>query len=402
MRVAVCRDSKAQHIQRIPCFDNSHSSTMRLSQPPTLLSLLFVILSTTHTSTARPQNARDQELAESQYRYLDKLDKRGCSGTVCGWSGQLCCTGGQTCSTNSAGQAECVAGSAPAAQPQNGNGQWQYFVTTFVESELTTVTSTYSSALAGASAAAGGASCDSSMNESPCGTICCAVGQYCAFAGQCAASNGQGGSSSYFASITTTAEASTATAFIRPTSNAATTVTSTGSATTTVPFQTPSASASGAGSAAGMTSTTSNNGLSGGQIAGIVIGVLAGIILLLLLCFLCCFKGLLDGILSLLGIRGRRRKETTYIEERRSHHHSGGSGAATGGRRWFGAGPSRVDRPKKSSSGIGGFTWVAGLLAALAICLGLQRKRTERREKSEYTGSSYSYTDSYITSQSES
>ena len=399
MRVGECRTQKLE----VPPThsDNSHSTIMRLPQPPTLLSLLFVILSTTHTSSARPQNARDQELFESQYRYLDKLDKRGCSGTVCGWSGQLCCTGGQTCSTNSAGQAECVAGSAAAAQPQNGNGQWQYFVTTYVESELTTVTSTYSSVLAGASApAVAGSSCDSSMNESPCGTICCAVGQYCAFAGQCAASNGQGGSSSYFASITTTAESSTATEFIRPTSNAATTVTSTGSATTTVPFQTPSASASGAGSAAGMTSTTSNNGLSGGAIAGIVIGVLAGIILLLLFCFLCCFKGLLDGILSLLGIRGRKRRETTYIEERRSHHHSGGSGAAGGGRRWFGAGPSRVDRPRKQSSGIGGFTWVAGLLAALAICLGLQRKRTEKREKSQYSGSSYSYTDSYDTSAS--
>jgi len=374
---------------------------MRLSQPPTLLSLLFIILSTAHTSTARPQNARDQELVESQYRYLDK---RTCAGTVCGWSGQLCCTGGQSCSTNSAGQAECVGGSAAGAQQENGNGQWQFYTTTYVESELTTVTSTYSSffgaeTTTAVAPVATGLNCDSSMNESPCGSICCAVGQYCAVAGQCAASNGQGGSSSYFASIITTAAPSTATAFIRPTSNAETTVTSTGSATTTVPFQTPSASASGASSAAGMSSTTSNNGLSGGAIAGIVIGVIAGIIILLLLCAFCCFKGLLDGCLGFFGLRNRRRKETTIIEERRTHH-SGGGAAASRGRNWFGARPARVDRPKKDS-GIGGLTTVAGILAALAICLGLQRRRNDKREKTQYSGSSY-YSDSYITSQSKS
>ena len=372
---------------------------MRLLQPQAFLCLLFTILSTSHISSARPQNAREQELLEAQYRYLDK---RACAGTVCGWSGQLCCTGGQACSTNSAGQAVCIASSAPGAQQLNANGQWQIYTTTFVESELTTLTSVYSSLLGAATAAAPaatGISCDSSMNESPCGTICCAVGQYCAFAGQCAPSNNQGGSSTYFASITTAPAPSTATAFIRPTSNAATTVTSTGSATTTVPFQAPSASASGASSAAGMTSTTSNNGLSGGAIAGIVIGVIAGIILLLLLCAFFCFKGLLDGILSFFGLRSRRRRETTYIEERRTHHGSGGA-AASGGRNWFGRGPSRVDRPKQKSSGLGGLTWVAGILAALAICLGLQRRRTERREKSNYSESSY-YSDSYITSASE-
>ena len=365
---------------------------MRFSPPATLLSLIFTILSTTHSSNARPQNARDQELFEAQYRYLDK---RTCAGTVCGWSGQLCCTGGQSCTTNSAGQAECVAGSSGGSQLQNANsnGQWQVFVTTYVESELTTVTSTYSSFLGGntAAPAATAAQCDISMNESPCGSICCAVGQYCAVAGQCAASNGQGGSSSYGASVMTPAP-STATAFIRPTSNVATTVTSTGSATTTVPFQTPSASASGASSAAGMTSTTSTNGLSGGAIAGIVIGVIAAILLLLLLFFCFCVRGI-------LGFGGRKKKRTTYIEERESRHHHGassGGAAAGGGRTWFGTRPARVDRPKKKDSGIGGFTWVAGFLAALALCLGLRRNKKERREKSDYSGSSYSYTDSYI------
>ena len=369
---------------------------MLLSQPPTLLSLLFTILSSTHTTNARPNAPR--ELLEAQYHYLSE---RSCAGTVCGWSGQLCCTGGQTCSTNSQGQAECVGGSSSPQQAQaNGNGQWQYFVTTYVESELTTVTSTYSSVLNAASTAAAapaisGISCDTSMHESPCGTLCCAVGQYCAYAGQCAASNNEGGSSTYGASFTATVAPSTATAFIRPTSNAATTVTSTGSATTTVPFQTPTSAMSTASSAPGMAATSSNNGLSGGAIAGIVIGVIAGIILLLALCACFCAKGIIDGILDFFGLRSRRRREETYIEERRTHHAGGG------GRTWYGGriNPSRVDRPKKSS-GIGGLGWVAGLLAALALCLGLQRRQQEKRAKTEYSGSSYSYSD--YTSESES
>jgi len=375
---------------------------MLLSQPPTLLSLLFTILSTTHTSTARPQLPK--ELLESQYHYLSE---RSCAGTICGWNGLLCCSSGQSCSTNSAGQAACIAGTQQA-NVKNANGQWEYYTTTYTASELTIVTSTYSSffgaeSTAAAAPAVTAISCDSSMNESPCGTLCCAVGQYCAYAGQCAASNGAGGSSSYFASITTQAATSTATAFIRPTSNAQTTVTSTGSATTTVPFMTPSASASatGASSAAGMSSTTTNNGLSPGAIAGIVIGVLAALFILFLLCAFFCFKGLLDSLLGLLGLRKRKRKETTIIEERRHHHSGGGTATGGGGRKWFGAGPSRVDRRKKKSSGIGGLGWVAGLLAALAICLGCQRKRPVRKQKSEYAASSYSYTDGSYVSESE-
>lgn len=374
---------------------------MLLSQPPTLLSLLFTILSTTHTTTARPQASK--ELLESQYHYLSE---RSCAGTICGWNGLLCCSTGQSCSTNSAGQAQCVTGSGAGALQENAqdaNGQWQIFTTTYTASELTVITSTYSSLLGAQNTAAAapvaGMSCDTSMNESPCGTICCAVGQYCAYAGQCAASNDAGESSSVFGQVITQAATSTATAFIRPTSNAATTITSTGSATTTVAFMTPSAVASGAAGAAGMTTTT-NNGLSPGAIAGIVIGVLLGLFLLFLLCAFFCFKGVLDAFLGLFGLRNRRRRETTIIEERR-HHHSGGGTAAGGGRRWFGVGPAKVDRPKKKSSGIGGAGWVVATLGTLAICLGLRRKQTGRRQKSEYSTSSYSYTDGSYTSESE-
>lgn len=371
---------------------------MLLSQPPTLLSLLFSILSSTHTSDARP-NARDRELLESQYHYLSE---RSCAGSVCGWSGQLCCTSEQACSTNSLGQAECVASSSADT---SGEGQWEYYTTTYVESELVTMTSTYSSFFAAESTTTAAPapvisaiSCDNSMNESPCGTICCAVGQYCAFAGQCAASNGNSDlSSSYLNSvISTTTAAATNTAFIRPTTNVATTVTSTGSMTTTVPFMTASASASSASSAAGMTATTANNGLSAGAIAGIVIGVLLGLFLLFLFCAFYCFKGLLDGILSFFGLRNRRRRGEVVEEERYSHH---GRPSGGGGRTWYGgtARPARVDRPKQD--GLGGFLGVAGILGALAIFLGFKRRR-DRKAKTETSASSYSYSD--YSSESES
>lgn len=371
---------------------------MLYSQPPTLLALLFTILSSTHTSNARP-SPRDRELLESQYHYLSE---RNCAGSACGWSGQLCCASNQACSTNSLGQAECVAGSSA----DTVQGQWEYYTTTIVGSELVTMTSTYSSFFGAESKTAVAAapvisaiSCDTSMNESPCGTICCAVGQYCAFAGQCAASNGNSGLSSSYQNpvVSTTATAvATNTAFIRPTTNVATTITSTGSMTTTVPFMTASASASSVGSAAGMTATTANNGLSGGAIAGIVIGVLFGLFLLFLFCAFYCFKGLLDGLFGFFGLRSRKRRGEVIEETRYSHH---GQASGGGGRTWYGgaARPARVDRPKKDGFGVLG---VAGVLGALAIFLGLKRQR-DKKAKTETTASSYSYSD-YSSESSES
>lgn len=194
-------------------------------------------------------------------------------------------------------------------------------------------------------------------------------------------------SSFYYSSVTV---AASGTAFVRPTSNTVQTVTSTGSATTTVPFQ--SASPTVGGATAGMTATTANNGLSPGAIAGIVIGVLLGILLLLLICAFCCFKGLLDSVMAFLGVGPKKRRtEETYIEERHSHHHSGGGG---GGRAWFGANrPARIDRPKKDSGGLGGAGAVAAGLGALAVVLGLKRKRDRKDKESYGTRSSYSYSD---------
>ena len=380
-----------------------HSTTMRLILSPitfTLLCILSIQISALPTNpTAEDNNLK--QLLESQYHYLSARD----CANPCGYPGsQICCGTGQTCSTNSAGQAACAGSSTGSTSgSQQGaaqnNGQWQYQTVTYVSSGLETYTTTYSSffgAAASAPAAVGsGNSCHPEMGESPCGgSLCCATGQYCAYTGQCAASNNNGVDSSSVLTFEATSTA-TASAFVRPTSNAAVTVTSTGSATTTVPFVTPTAggaSASGS-SLPAMTATTSNNGLSAGAIAGIVIGVLAGLFFLFIICAILCCKGLIDGFLDFFGLRSRRKRKETYIEE--EHRHSG--------RTWYGARrPTTVVSEKKKSSGIGGVTGIAGALGLLAIGLGLKRRNDRKRSEraaSRYTESSY---DSYYSDTSPS
>ncbi len=378
------------------CGARLHSSnfgtflTMRFSQPPTLLSLLAIVLSSIHTTGATPL-PQDETILGSDN---STLVERTCANP-CG-NGGLCCGVQQACLTVN-GQPNCGDGAAAPATTANNvanNGQYQLYTTTYVETDLVTRTSTYSSYFASITSqvvatpttyvapAVTTLACNLALQESPCGTICCAGGQICQYQGQCGAAVNTVGDVSSFAYSSVT---NTASAFIRPTSNTVQTVTSTGAPTTTVPFSTPTSTSS----TAGMAASTTNNGLSGGAIAGIVIGVIAGILLLLLICTFFCFKGLLDGFLALIGLGPKRRRtEETYIEERHSRHTGGGGG---GGRTWYGAArPNRVDRPKKS--GLGGVTGVAAGLTALAVILGLKRRR-DRREKSEYTGSSYSYSD---------
>lgn len=378
-----------------------YSASMRLSQaPPTLLSLLAILLSSIHPANSKPYPR--EELAVGAQN--STIEERACANP-CGWTGQLCCATNQVCFTDAAGQAQCGSGSngGSTVTAEANNGQWQYYTTTFIQTDLVTVVSTYSSFI-GVTTAVQSApttqfapvvtsvSCNYALNESPCGSICCASGQYCQAAGQCAAAGG--GSSAYYSSYYSQSYS----APLRPTTGTVIIVTSIGSATATVPFQTPV----GTGGSIVTATPQTNNGLSGGAIAGIVIGVIAGIILLLLLCAACCFKGLLDGLLALFGLGPRRKRRTrqeTYIEERHSHH--GGGGGGGGGRRWFGnSGPSRVDRPPpKKSSGLGGLGAVGAGLATLAIILGLKRKR-EREEKNSYGSGSY-YSSDYNTSSSE-
>ena len=331
----------------------------------------------------------------------------------CGW-GSLCCESAGACYTDSAGQAQCGAGSGGSggvvqnvvSAGSGEQGQYQLFTTTYTEVDSYLVTSTGSYLLGAGSPTAqvavqstaavvdsGSLQCQTSLGESPCGGICCATGQTCQYQGQCVASGALVAdfSSSYLASVTALASGTPA---LRPTSNAIATVTSTGTPTFTTAFSTPMPTSGGSTSTMSA-STTTNSGLSSGAIAGIVIGVLLGIALLLLICGCLCFKGLLDSFLAFFGIgpkrRGRRTETDIYEEEYYQ-------GSRPPPRRWFGAlGPARPKK-KKSSSGKG-ILGVAGGLATLAILLGLKRKRDERKEKSSYTGSSYTYSD--YTSESE-
>ena len=389
---------------------------MRLSQsPPTLLSLLAVILSSTHLASSKPY-PRDASLLGRQNSVLDI---RACSNP-CGWLGQLCCAADQACYTDVGGQAQCGAISIGAAVTGAVpvNGQWQYFTTTYVRTDLVTIVTTFSTFIPAVTVttsppvqtlvatipvvtptASFTAVCNPALNEQPCGTICCASGQFCQTLGQCAAYGGSSVNAVSTIFVAPTVSSASASAFIRPTSNTVQTVTSTGTATTTIPFQTPIATN---GSAIIGMMAANNNGLSGGSIAGIVIGVLAGIFLLFLLCACLCFKTALDGLLGIFGGgKKKRRTETITIEERHSHH-SGGV-ATGGGRRWFGNRPARVERPPKKSSGVGGAVGVAGILTALAVILGLRRKGRRVDEKSDYgTGSSYTYSDYTSASKSSS
>lgn len=373
---------------------------MRIMQiPRTLLSLLAILLSSTNISQASPL-PRDQTSVNSQNH---TLELRNCA-VPCGWNSFLCCASGQQCLTV-AGQATCGVAAAAATATGYANGQWQMFTTTYVETDLVTVTTVYSSYVpvyttpivqtylattpVQTPAPVQTPFCNANLGLTPCGIYCCAQGQFCAYANQCLA---YGGSSTNGNGVSVVVVPTTSgSAFIRPTSATTATVVLTGTATTTVPFQTPIGTDGSA--LTGVTATQQNNGLSGGAIAGIVIGVLLAIFLLFLFCACCLAKELFDSILGIFGLgkksRKRRVTDTTIIEERHSRH---GSGRVTGGgRTWFGT-TSRPSRPQqKKSSGWGGALGVAGALGALALLLGLKR-RNKADEKSSYgTGSSYTY-----------
>lgn len=348
------------------------------SLPSSLLSLLTITL-------LRPVSAGlIPDLLES-LEDLQNFAKR-CENS-CGYYGQLCCQSGETCYTDASGQAQCGAGTAVT---QAAGGSWEYYTTTYVQTDLKTVTQTYSSYCETTTTTAS-SSCSYAQGQTPCGNMCCNSGQYCQQAGMCVAVPGSSGyysSSLYTVTVTDTASAG---APLRPTTNTVVTLTSTGVVSTTVPYQTPVGT--GGAVLTGTQAESTGGGLSGGAIAGIVIGVIAGIILLLLICACCCFKGLLDGLLAIFGLgpRRRRRREEVEVYEERHHH-------GAGGRTWYGAQKPSGSRyeEKKKKSGIGGFGKAAIFLGGLAAVLGLKRKKDERDDKS-----GYSYYDSeYYTSSS--
>jgi hypothetical protein len=311
------------------------------------------------------------------------LEERACSNP-CGYYSQLCCTSSQTCSTNSLGQAVCVDGTG---SPAPTAGSWQYYTTTYTRTDLTTVTSVYSSYIT-AAPTSGASTCAASLGETTCGTSCCSAAQICDN-GVCiaAASSSDAGLPGATA---------TATPPLRPTSSGISTVTQTNAPTTTLPFVAPVATN---GTTVIAQASSGGGGLSGGAIAGIVIGAIAGVFFLILLCACLCIRGAIDGILALLGLRSRKRKDTTYVEERVSHHSHGEPERRT----WFGTRPSRPARAsEKKKSGLGFWAWLALIVGAIALCLGLRRSaREEKSEHGDGPGSSYYYYSDYYTSASE-
>ncbi len=306
----------------------------------------------------------------------DLQDVRKRCTNSCGYYGQLCCASDEVCYTDANDQAQCGPGTAVTT---TAAGEWQYYTTTFVQTDLKTVTLTTSSYCPTTTL-----SCSYSLGETPCGNVCCLSGQFCQAAGVCALVGG--GSSGYYSSLytVTTIITNTASAPIRPTSN---TITVINTATATLPYVTP---VSSDGSVIVGQQTSGGGGLSGGAIAGIVIGVIIGLILLLLFCACCLFKGLIDGLLAIFGLGPKRRRTTeeeVYIER---HSHHGGRGRRT----WFGARPARsevVDEKRRKKSGLGTAGWLAAGVGGLALWLGLKRKN--RRDDKSNSGSGSSYYD---------
>jgi hypothetical protein len=358
---------------------------MRLTQtPPALISLLLALISPTNAAPT------PRELLEKLgFGYME-LNARDVS---CGAQNQYTCTGGEACYTNDAQIAYCSIPSNVVATTVGG--EYGVYTTTYTETDLILRTSTYTSWQATTSAyvpAPTGvtAICDTSLQQTSCGPICCTGGQYCQSIGQCAAIS----SSGLFVTSTSTYSAP-----LRPTSGTGTTQTTTQSATTTQSFLPP---ATASGSTLPLTETSTSHGLSAGAIAGIVIGTIAGVILLLLICFCCIVKAGFDGLLALFGLGSRKnrrsRERVEVVEERYSRHGSAAASRRDTHTGWFGAGgrPARVDSArKKKSSGFGGLGTVGAGLLGLAVVLGLKRKHDKKEMTQRSDISSSYYTDSY-------
>ena len=361
---------------------------MQLFRIPISLLCLLTLTRYPQSSTAIALSPADESLRLDEASLEKRCDK------PCGFYSQVCCGANEVCFTDGNNEARCgvVQGSQQTGQPAAGNpGNWQYYTTTYVMTDLQTITTTYSSYFAATTQNdVVPSNCQYALGEVPCGSTCCSSGQYCMTdVNKCAAAGG-GGSSGYYSSFYTVTQI--ASAPIRPTSNTVLTVTSTGAPTATVPYSAPVGT--DGSTLIGAEPQTQGGGLSAGAIAGIVIGVIAAIIILILICLCCCAKGLLDTILGIFTGK-RRRTETTYIEERHSHH-----GSRPAGRTWFGARPSRPDRTEKKSSGLAGFAKVGGALAVLGVALGLKRNHDRKHEAK--SSSSYSYYDDSYTGTSES
>jgi hypothetical protein len=376
---------------------------LRLDQTPrALLHLVTVILLAPHIA-AKPQPHPSEQAG---FKFNELFARYDCAGTTCGWSGQLCCSAGTGCFTNAANEAVCTPSTGSSPITSNG-GYWEYYTSTFVETDLVTRTTVMSSYVGAAAATATAAACNYALNEKQCNEKCCDSSQYCTNPntpgelGQCAAAAG-GGSSGYYSTYPTTSNGATAGAPIRPTTSAGKTLTKTSGPTTTIPFVTPVAT--GANITLTENQMSGGGGLSGGAIAGIVIGVLAALVILFFIIACCCAKALLDICCGCFGFGKKKRSRRTEVEEYERHsHHTSRHGGGGGGRTWYGAAakpPTRVDRRDSHHSKGKELLGVGAGLAALWAVLGLKRKHDNRKNDEKY--SEYSYSSDYYTSASES
>ncbi|EPS33538.1 hypothetical protein PDE_08500 [Penicillium oxalicum 114-2] len=343
---------------------------MRSSSKASVPATLAVLLHLVPIATAWP------------FAFGANLFERSTCANPCGWAGQICCSASQACATNAANQAVCM--------DSGSGGSWEYFTTTIIVTEVdrSTMTSVYSSYVQGpAPTATATGTCKLELGESTCGPICCDAAQECV--------NGECITASSSVAVT----GAEATPGVRATTSGESTVTQTVVPTTTQGFIAPVGTD---GAELIGVKAAGSSGLSGGAIAGIVIGSIVGAILLLLLCGCICFKGALEGLLAALGLRKRRRRETTVVEERYSHH-SHGSRPPPARRTWFGAKPGAAGTESEVSEKKSKFSWakIAIVLGALALCLGLKRRKDQDDDddKTDYTyPSSYYYYSDYTRS----
>lgn len=299
------------------------------------------------------------------------LEQRSCNNP-CGYYSQLCCASGEKCITDDGGQAVCSSsGGSGGGSSGGGDGAWEYYSSTYLQTEtdVQTLTSVWSSWVASPTGSGGGSgSCRADIGESQCGSKCCGAQDVCSD-GECV-----------LAATTSIWATDTATPGVRPTDSN----TATETATTTQAFETP-VTTDGSPALGVDAPEDSGGGLSGGAIAGIVIGTLAGVFLLFLVCLCLCARGLLNSILACLGCGKRRRREETYVEDHYSHHTH-----RPQGRTWFGARPSGGEHGGEGKSKWGSLATIGIILGAIALCLGLRRKKDDHDEKSsDYTYPSY-------------
>lgn len=127
--------------------------------------------------------------------FLDDLqDVRKRCDNPCGYYGQVCCPSGSTCYTDANNEAACKAGGSDS---QPAGGSWEYITTTYVMTDLQTITTVLSSFVPSAT----DGNCEYSKGETACGDTCCAAGEFCESSGKC--KDAGSGSSGLYSSLYT-------------------------------------------------------------------------------------------------------------------------------------------------------------------------------------------------------